>query len=106
MIDLSVLLMASPDGGGNPLTSLLPILLIGVVFYFFMIRPQAKKMKDQRNFIEDLKKGDKVVTIGGIHGKLTEIHADYFMLEVDTDVKLKIEKSSVSMEASKNANKA
>lgn len=102
---LSILLMASPQGGGSSLTSLLPVLLIGVVFYFFMIRPQAKKMKDQRNFIENLKKGDKVVTIGGIHGKIMEVNADHLLIEIDTDVKVKCEKSSVSLEASKNLNK-
>ena len=82
----------------------LPLILIGIVFYFFMIRPQTKKMKDQRNFIEGIKKGDKVVTIGGIHGKIAEINDDTYMLEIENGVKMKIDKVSVSLEASKKLN--
>jgi preprotein translocase subunit YajC len=53
--------------------SLIPMVLIIVVFYFFMIRPQMKKQKDQKKYVEELKKGDKVVTSSGIHGKIAEI---------------------------------
>lgn len=102
---LQVILM-TPQPGSNPLTSLLPILLIGVVFYFFMIRPQTKKMKDQKKFILEVKKGDKVVTTSGIHGKISEMADTYIVLEVDTNCHIKMDRSAISMEATKAANNA
>ena len=80
------------------------ILLFGgiiVIFYLFMIRPQQKKQKDQKKFIESVKKGDMIVTIGGIHGKVTAIEDDTIILEIERGAKMKIEKSSISLEASK-----
>ncbi len=68
---LNVILMMQPEGQeGNPLMSFLPLLLIVVVFYFFMIRPQMKRQKETRKFREGLAKNDKVVTTGGIYGKI------------------------------------
>jgi preprotein translocase subunit YajC len=84
--------------------SFLPLILIAVVFYFFMIRPQTKRMKDQKNFIENLSKGDKIVTVGGIHGKIAEINDDTFLMEIEGGVKMKIDRVSVSLEASKKLN--
>jgi len=103
---MNVLLMAPPAAGSNPnpVMQFLPLILIGIVFYFFMIRPQTKKMKDQKNFIEAIKKGDKVVTIGGIHGKIADINEDTYLLEIENGVKMKIDKVSVSLEASKKIN--
>ena len=72
-----------------------------LVFYFFMIRPQQKKQKDQKKFIGDIKKGDMVVTLGGIHGKVVGIEEGTITLEVDRGSKIKMEKSSISFEASK-----
>ncbi len=89
----------SPQPGQNPIVSFLPIVLIVVVFYFFMIRPQMKKQKEQVKFKEAIQKGDKIVTIGGIHGKITEIQDKTFTIEVENGVKLKIEKSAVSLES-------
>jgi len=92
--------MASQDGGkGNGFMTLLPLLLIIVVFYFFMIRPQMKKNKDTRKFRENIKKGDKIVTIGGIHGKIIEVGETTFTIEVEGQSRLKIEKSAVAMNA-------
>jgi preprotein translocase subunit YajC len=82
------------------LTQFLPIILIIVVFYFFMIRPQLKKAKDQKKFRENIKVGDKVVTIGGIHAKISEIQETTFIITVEGGVKLKIEKNAVSMDSS------
>ena len=82
-------------------SSLLLLLGIVVIFYFFMIRPQQKKQKEQRKFIEQIKKGDQVVTIGGIHGRISSIEGDTIILDVEKGGKLKVEKSSVSLEASK-----
>ncbi|MCC6837544.1 MAG: preprotein translocase subunit YajC [Bacteroidia bacterium] len=78
----------------------IPLILIIVVFYFFMIRPQLKKAKDQKKFRENLKVGDKIVTIGGIHAKVSEIQDTTLMITVEGGVKLKIEKSAVSMDSS------
>lgn len=77
---------------------------IALVFYFFMIRPQQKKQKDQKNFINEIKKGDNVVTIGGLHGKVYALTDETITIEVDKSVKLTFEKSSISLEASKKAN--
>ena len=103
---MNVILMAPPAAGSNPnpVMQFLPLILIAIVFYFFMIRPQTKKMKDQKNFIEAIKKGDKVVTIGGIHGKIADINEDTYLLEIENGVKMKIDKVSVSLEASKKIN--
>lgn len=101
MTILTYLLMSPPQGGdqGNGFMSFMPLILIAVVFYFFMIRPQTKKMKDQKKFTEEVKKGDKVVTIAGIHGRILEVADDHFMLEIDNNVKVKIDRSAVSMDA-------
>ncbi len=79
----------------------LPMLLIIVVFYFFMIRPQMKKAKDHKKFVEELKKGDKIVTTSGIHGKIVDLNDTTFLIEVESGTKIRFEKSSVSLEASK-----
>lgn len=100
----NTILMTQPQGNSNPIMSFLPLVLIAVVFYFFMIRPQTKRMKDQKNFITNLKKGDKIVTVGGIHGKIAEVNDDTFMMEIENGVKMKIDKVSVSLEASKKLN--
>ena len=78
----------------------IPLILIVVVFYFFMIRPQLKKSKDQKKFRENIKIGDKIVTIGGIHGKIADVGETTFMITVEGGVKLKIEKNAVSMDSS------
>jgi preprotein translocase subunit YajC len=95
----NILLMT---GGGAPagLGQFIPLVLIIVVFYFFMIRPQLKKSKDQKKFRENIAKGDKIVTIGGIHGKIVEIQDTTFIIEVEGGHKLKVEKSAVSMDSS------
>ena len=89
-----ILLMAPPQEGQNPLVSFLPLLLIILVFYFFMIRPQMKRQKELRSFRESLGKGDKVVTTGGIYGKIIEIKETSAIVEVDINVKLNIYKSA------------
>ena len=96
---LGLLLQA---GGGSAMTG--NLVLIGgiiVIFYFFMIRPQQKKQKDQKTFLTDIKKGDMIVTMGGIHGKIAAIDDESVLLEIDKGTKIKIEKSSISLETSK-----
>lgn len=100
-----VLLMAPQQGGqGGGIMSFLPLVLIIVVFYFFMIRPQMKKQKEGKKFMENIKKGDKIVTIGGIHGKIAEVNDTTFIIEVEGGNRLKISKSAVSMENSASLN--
>ena len=91
-----LLLMAQPQGQeANPLMSFLPLILIVVVFYFFMIRPQMKRQKELKNFRESLAKGDKVVTTGGIYGKVVEIKDNVIILQIDKEVNIKVDKSAV-----------
>lgn len=103
---MHVVLMAPPQGGGSGAMNLIMIALIGIVFYFFMIRPQTKKLKDQQNFIGNLKKGDKVVTLGGVHGRIAEVNEDHLMVEIAPEVKIKMEKSAISLENSLKVQKA
>jgi len=92
-----ILLMAPAEGEGG-IMSFLPLILIIVVFYFFMIRPQLKKQKEQKKFRESLAKGDKVVTIGGIHGKITEVKDNRVVLSVANNLELTVEKSAISLD--------
>lgn len=94
---MNYLLMAAPQGGAepNPIMTFLPMILVIVVFYFFMIRPQVKRQKDLKKFRDSLEKGDKVVTTGGIYGKVAEIKDNYVLLQVDDNVKLRVDKSAV-----------
>jgi preprotein translocase subunit YajC len=75
-----------------------------VVFYFFLIRPQSKKAKEAQNFIDTIKVGDKVITLAGIHGKITAINEEdkTFLIQVDGPTRLKIEKTAVNAELSKS----
>ena len=99
---MTSILLQAPAGGG--LMSFLPMLLIIVVFYFFMIRPQMKKAKDHKKFIEELKRGDKVITNAGIHGKIVDMNDTTFLIEVEGGTKIRFEKSAVSLDASKALN--
>lgn len=74
-----------------------------LIMYFFMIRPQQKKQKETKNFLESIKKGDTAVTIGGIHGKIYSIDGDTVTLELDKGLKLKVEKSAISADFTKKA---
>jgi len=94
---LNIMLMAQPEGGeGNPYQGLIMMVLIIGVFYMFFIRPQQKKAKEAVKMREALKKGDKIVTIGGIHGKILEISDSTFTIEVEGQNRLKINKDAVS----------
>jgi len=96
-----ILLQASQ----NPPTFIF-FLVLFVIFYFFMIRPQVKKQKNENSYRDSLKKGDKIITSGGIYGKIQEIKKDYFIVSIDNNVKIQIKKSSVSMDMSKSINKS
>ena len=94
---LNIILMMQPADGeeSNPLMSFLPLLLIIVIFYFFMIRPQMRRQKETRKFREALKKGDKVVTTGGIYGKISEVKENAIILEIAKDVEIKVDKNGI-----------
>ena len=101
---LTILLQAQPDGSGSTLVILGMMIL---VFWLFMIRPQAKKAKEQKQFINNLQKGDKIVTIAGIHGIVNKVNEDGTLsLETSPGSYLKIEKSAISMEWTANVNKS
>ncbi len=93
---MNIILMSQPAGQeSNPLMSMLPLLLIVVVFYFFMIRPQMKRQKEVRKFRESLAKGDKVVTTGGIYGKIVEVKETTIILEISKDVNIVVDKNGI-----------
>jgi len=102
---LNILLMDPGQGESSPMTTILMFGSIILVFYFFMLRPQMKKQKDQRKFKDEVKKGDKVVTLGGIHGKIVEIRDSVFILDIENGGKIKVEKSAISMEYTTQVNK-
>ena len=91
----SVLLQAGGDQSGAIMQIVMMVGIIGV-FYFFMIRPQQKKAKDQRTMIDNLKEGDDVVTIGGLHGKVHAVEETTVILNTDKGVKLTFEKVAIS----------
>jgi preprotein translocase subunit YajC len=93
---LSIFLQESQ---GFPMQSIIMMVLIFGVFYFFMIRPQAKKQKDLKKYRENLQKGDAVVTIGGIHGKITEVKDTTITIKIAEGTEIKLEKSAISMDA-------
>ncbi len=97
-MNLLYILLLAPEGGGGGIGAFLPLILIIVVFYFFFIRPQMKKQKDLRKFRESLRKGDKIITIGGIHGKIVEEQEKTFTIEVEGGNRLRIERSAVAMD--------
>ncbi len=98
-----ILLQAQPGGSSSTLIILGMMIL---VFWLFMIRPQAKKAKEQKQFINNLQKGDRIVTIAGIHGTVNKVNEDGTLsLEVSPGSYIKIEKSAMSMEWTANVNK-
>ena len=100
----TILLQAGGTSAFGGIGSFIPMILIVVVFYFFMIRPQIKKQKDQKNYVNELKKGDKIITTSGMHGKIIDVADTTFLIETEGGHKIRYEKSSVSLEASKPLN--
>jgi len=96
-------ILQAAGGSGTGIPTLIMMGLMFVVFYFFLIRPQSKKAKEQANFIDTLKAGDKVILNSGIHGKIVSINDEdkTFLIQVDGPTRLKIEKSAVNSELSK-----
>jgi preprotein translocase subunit YajC len=97
---LTLFLFASPAGGQTPnqFIQLVPLVLIFIVFYFFMIRPQQKKQKDREKVLDSLKRGDKIVTIGGIHGTVAGIDTDKktVLIQVGDTTKIKFDRTAIA----------
>ncbi len=93
-------------GSNSMLSTIVPMVLIMIVFYFFMIRPQVKKAKDHKKLVEDLKIGDKIVTTAGIHGKIVGANDTTFLIEVEGGTKIRFDKSAISLDATKAATTA
>jgi len=90
-------LFAAPSGAeSNPIAMFLPLILIFIVFYFFIIRPQKKKEDSRKAMIEAIQKGDRVVTIGGVHGTVTQVDETSVLVQVDSNTKLRIERNALS----------
>lgn len=99
---LNVLLQAA---GGSGMSSIIMLVLIIVIFYLFMIRPQQKRQKEEKKFRDALTKGQNVVTIGGLHGKIAEVKETTVLLEVSHDVKIEVEKTAIAMSVAVAQNK-
>ena len=95
MFNLIFLQDVAAQGAGNQWSFWIMMILIFVVFYFFMIRPQTKKQKELQKQRESMKKGDKVVTAGGIYGEIKEVQETTFIITIAKDVTIKVSKDSV-----------
>ncbi|MDD4148814.1 MAG: preprotein translocase subunit YajC [Bacteroidales bacterium] len=92
---MNQLFLMAQQEGQSPYSSIIFLVLIVAVFYFFMIRPQMKRQKEAKQFREGLKIGDRVITSGGIYGKIVEVQDNHVRVEIDTNVKIKVDKASV-----------
>ena len=83
-------------GGSNPITAFLPLILMFGIFYFLLIRPQQKKAKQHREYLAGLKRGDYILTGGGIYGRITEVHGDKLTIDIAKDLNIEINRNFVS----------
>lgn len=97
---------SSASSSGSMLGTLFPLLLIFVIFYFFLIRPQNKKQKETEKMLNALKKGDKVITIGGIHGTISSVKEKTVIVKVDDNCKLEFNRTAISTVELSDAEKA
>lgn len=100
---LNILLQQQGQGASSAWPTYIMMGGVILIFYFFMIRPQQKKGKEQKKFVDEIKKGDYVVTIGGAHGHIAEMEGDTFILEVEKGGRIRFNKSAISMDATKAA---
>ena len=101
MNNLFILLQQQAQQGGSPWMSLGFIVMLIVVFWLFFIRPQSKKAKEEQKFREGLQKGDKVVTIGGFHGKITEVKETTVMISLAPNMEVEVEKTALVKDGSR-----
>ena len=93
---ISDALAAAPEGQANPITSLLPLVFIFVVFYFLLIRPQSKKAKEHKQMVEALAKGDEIVTNGGLLGKLVKVGDNFVEVELAEGMTVKLQRNAIA----------
>jgi preprotein translocase subunit YajC len=101
--------MADPSGGagaGGGMWTFLPLILMFVIFYFLLIRPQQKKAKEHRQFLDNLKRGDRVVTAGGLHGEITGLSDQTVTLEIAEKIRVKVGRGFISQFVPKEGSKA
>jgi len=96
---LNIFLLGQPNGESGGSTVIIFWIAILAVFYFFMIRPQQQKQKKAKNFRSELKKGQNIVTIGGMHGRIAEVQDDFIIVDVEKGAKIKLDKSAISYES-------
>jgi preprotein translocase subunit YajC len=101
LIDIAYAMAPSQQGGGgqgagNIFGSLIPLILIFVIFYFLLIRPQQKKAKEHKNMIQNLKKGDKIITSGGVYGVIESVGTNTITAKISENVKVKFGKAYVA----------
>lgn len=102
---LNVLLMMPSGGEGSDYSSILMLVAIVVIFYFFMIRPQSARAKKEKQFREALQRGQKVITISGMHAKVVEVKETSVILEISSNVNVEVEKSAVAIDLSNTETK-
>jgi len=83
------------DAAGGGFSQLVPLILIMVIFYFLLIRPQQKRVKEHKSMVDSLKKGDKVITNGGIFGQIIDVKDDHMKVEIADGVRIKIQRDSI-----------
>lgn len=93
---MKLLLLVPQEAAPNPLAMFLPMILIFVVIYLLIIRPQKKKEDTRKKLVAAVKKGDKIVTIGGIHGIVSEVNDASVLVQIDSAVKMRVEKNAIS----------
>jgi len=93
---ISDAMAAAPQGQGDALTSLLPLVFIFIVFYFLLIRPQSKKAKEHKQMVEALAKGDEIVTNGGLLGRITKVGDNFIELEIAEGVTVKVQRQAAA----------
>ena len=95
---MNILMMAGgQQGSGGAMSSIIMIVLMIAIFYFFMIRPQQKRQKEEKQFRDSLQKGQQIVTIGGMHGKVVDVKETTVVIEVAHDVRIEMETASIAM---------
>ena len=96
MNNLTGIFLQGTPGGADMLSTIVPFLLIIVVFYFLILRPQQKRQKERTKLLEGVKKGDKIITAGGIHGVVEGIEEKSVLVKIDDNVKVKLEKTGIA----------